>query len=214
MKMARLLKKLGGVKSKILQEKNYLLRRNLFLEYHYSDVIKSPIKITPQYIVMEENVSIFYHARIEGVSLYRGKLYSPKIVLKKGVSIQQNIHLTCANSVVIGENTAIAANVTITDIHHPYVDVNIPIEHQELEIKSVEIGSDCKLYNNSVILPGTKLGKHITVGANSVVSGVFPDYCVIVGAPAKIVKRYDFSVCKWRNTNNKGEFISQYDGDY
>ena len=50
---------------------------------------------------------------------------------------------------------------------------------------------------NSTILPGTKLGKHCVVGANSVVSGEFPDYCVIVGAPARIVKHYDFEIHKW-----------------
>lgn len=186
----------------------YLIRKHQFLEYHYSDVIKSPIRITPSFIAMGENVHIFYHARIEGIGSYMGKAYKPSITLKQGVSIQQNIHLTCANSVVIGENTAIAANVTITDIHHPYTDIDTPIEQQELEVKSVEIGPDCKIYNNAVILPGTKLGKHVTVGANSVVNGFFPDYCVIVGAPAYIIKRYDNATGVWRKTDKVGNFIS------
>lgn len=43
---------------------------------------------------------------------------------------------------------------------------------------------------NSVILPGAILEKHCVVGANSVVSGVFDDYSVIVGTPAKVVKKY------------------------
>ena len=47
----------------------------------------------------------------------------------------------------------------------------------------------------------------VNIGANSVVSGIFPDYCVIVGAPAKIVKRYCFEQQKWRKTDNKGNFI-------
>ena len=156
---------------------------------------------------MKKYVRIYHHARIEGVSMYRGVVYNPRIVLNKGVSIQQNIHLTCANSIVIGENTAIAANVTITDIHHPYVDVEIPIEHQKLVVKSVEIGSDCKIYNNVVILPGTKLGKHVTVGANSVVYGTFPDYCVVAGIPAQIIKRYDFKSRKWKKTDKAGSFV-------
>lgn len=187
----------------------YLWRKNQFLEYHYSDVINSPIKITPRFITLEKNVRIYYHGRIEGIGFYQGKKYNPNIILKQGVSIQQNIHLTCAKSVIIGENTAIAANVTITDIHHPYTDINTPIEQQELEVKSVEIGPDCKIYNNAVILPGTKLGKHVTVGANSVVGGYFPDYCVIVGAPAYIIKRYDSVNGVWKKTDKKGNFISE-----
>ena len=54
------------------------------------------------------------------------------------------------------------------------------------------IGNDCLIGMNSVILPGTHLGNHCIVGANSTVRGEFPDYCVIAGSPARIIKRYDF----------------------
>ena len=50
---------------------------------------------------------------------------------------------------------------------------------------------------NTVILPGTQMGNHCVVGATSTVSGVFPDNCVIVGSPAKIIKRYDKGSNKW-----------------
>jgi acetyltransferase-like isoleucine patch superfamily enzyme len=119
------------------------------------------------------------------------------------------MHLTCAKAISIGSNTAIAANVTITDINHSYVDISIPVEKQPWEISPVEIGEDCKIYNNAVILPGTKLGKHNVVGANSVVSGIFPDFCVIVGIPASIIKRYNFQSKKWQKTNKFGEFIDE-----
>lgn len=115
--------------------------------------------------------------------------------------------MTCAESIEIGENTAIAANVTITDIHHPYNDIATPIERQDLVVKPVKIGRDCKIYNNAVILPGTVIGNHVSVGANSVVSGVIPDYSVVVGAPAIIVKRYDYLSKTWRKTNKEGDFV-------
>ena len=178
----------------------FLFRKPFYAEVHYSDTIVRPIRVTPKFIFLKESVTIFFNARIEGVRIYRGKTFSPKIILNKGVTIQQNLHLTCANSITIGENTAIAANVTITDIHHPYDDIDKPIEHQDIVVSSVEIGPDCKIYNNAVILPGTKIGKHVTVGANSVVHGVFPDYCVVVGAPARIIKYYDFSNNCWRQS--------------
>ena len=64
----------------------------------------------------------------------------PSIVFKENVSVEQNLHLTCAKSIVIGANTAIAANVTITDIHHPYLDINTPIERQDILVNPVSIG--------------------------------------------------------------------------
>jgi acetyltransferase-like isoleucine patch superfamily enzyme len=35
------------------------------------------------------------------------------------------------------------------------------------------------------------------VGANSVVTKDIPDYCVAVGIPARIIKRYDFDKKEW-----------------
>ena len=89
--------------------------------------IYKPLKMTPKYIVVGDNVKIYKNCRIEGVSLYNNKIFTPTIVFEDGVSIQQNLHLTCAKYISIGKNTAIASNVTITDIHHPYDDINIPI---------------------------------------------------------------------------------------
>ncbi|UQB68756.1 acyltransferase [Epilithonimonas zeae] len=170
-------------------------------------VIFNPTLITPDSIVIGNKVFIGWRARIEGVQQYQAKKFNPRIVINDGVSIQQNVHLTCADSVEIGKNTAIAANVTITDIHHPYDDINMPIEHQEIKTKPVIIGENCKIYNNSVITQGTTIGKNCTVGANSIVSGSFDDYCVIAGAPAKIIKRYSFEKQAWLKTDAKGEFI-------
>ena len=56
-------------------------------------------------------------------------------------------------------------------------------------------------------MAGTTLGKQCIVGANSVVKGNYPDYCVIVGAPAKIVKKYNMERCIWQKTNEFGRFI-------
>ena len=184
---------LGGVISAL----SFARHKPIFREYHFSDVIKNPILITPQFIEFGENVYIGYHARIEGISAWQGKRFSPSIRFGSGSSVQQNLHLTCANYVVIGKNTAIAANVTITDIHHPYTDVNLPIEQQMIEVKEVVIGDDCKIYNNVVILPGVHIGKHVTIGANSVVTHDIPDYCVAVGNPVKIIKRFDYQEKQW-----------------
>ena len=148
-------------------------------------------------MMMGRHVSIGYHARIEGVNLYNNIEFSPCIKLCDNVSVEQNLHLTCAKKIVIGKNTAIAANVTITDVHHPYDDINVPIEKQDIIVKEVIIGEDCKIYNNVVILPGVHIGKHVTIGANSVVTKDVQDYSVAVGIPAKVIKQYDIEKKEW-----------------
>jgi len=160
-------------------------------------MIFKPIKISPESLFLGSNVTILHHARIEGITEYGEQVFNPRISIEDGVTIQQNLHLTCANEIQIGSNTAIAANVTITDINHRYDDITVPPEKQPLNVSKVKIGENCKIYNNSVILPGTKLGRHTIVGANAVVSGHFPDYCVIAGIPAKILKLYNKETCTW-----------------
>lgn len=180
--------------------------RRFLKECGLHSVIMRPFYISPEYIVLGNEVSIFDGARIEGVTHYEDATFEPLIVIKDRVKVQQNLYITCANRIEIGNDTAIAANVTITDIIHPYDDISIPIEKQCIGTDPVVIGEACKLYNNVVVLPGTHIGKHCVVGANSVVKGFFPDFSVIVGAPARIVKRYSFEKQVWLKTDEDGKY--------
>lgn len=184
-----------------------LCYKPFFKELGNKSFFISPIKLTPNSIICKSHVYVAHHGRIEGVLQYNSKKYNPLIILEEFVTIQQNCHLTCAKSIFIGKNTAIAANVTITDIHHPYVDIDLSIERQDIITSPVVIGEDCKIYNNTVILPGVTIGKHVTIGANSIVTRDLPDYSVAVGAPVKIVKRYCFEQERWRKTDEIGRFI-------
>ena len=47
----------------------------------------------------------------------------------------------------------------------------------------MRIGDGSWLGYGTVVLPGATIGRHVVVGANSVVTGEIPDYCVAVGSP-------------------------------
>lgn len=171
--------------------------------------IGKPLRFTSRFISIGDNVYIWPNSRIEGVDYYEGDYFAPYIRFDDNSTVQQNLHLTCAKNIYIGKNVAIGANVTITDINHPYDDVDVPIEKQPIQFSPVYIGDGSKIYNNAVILPGTKLGKHCVVGANSVAGGTFPDFSVIVGAPARIVKRYCLQSGTWKKTSPSGDFVER-----
>ena len=170
--------------------------------------IYKPLIFTVKSITWETGLRIYHNARIQGVKQYCGITFNPHIIFHENVSIQQNCHITCAERIEVGSETAIAAGVTITDIDHPYIDTLTPIEKQPLKVTPVHIGKDCKIYNNAVILNGTSIGNHCVIGANSVVKGVFPDFCIIVGSPGRIVKRYNINTNKWEKTKPDGSFIN------
>jgi len=136
-------------------------------------------------IFLGRNVHFYPGARIE--------VYGDESAFKisNNVSIGQNIHVICSDSVQIGRNTTISSNVFISDTDHTYTEVGQHIMDQKLKIKKTVIGSNCFLGVGSAIMPGTTLGNQCIVGAHSVVNGSFPDYSVIVGNPCKIIKTYD-----------------------
>lgn len=86
--------------------------------------------------------------------------------------------------ITIGHGTFIAYNVGIITANH---SSDNPDLHDEAE--QVNIGEQCWIGMNSMILPGVTLGPHTVVGAGSVVTKSFPDgNCVIAGNPAKVIR--------------------------
>lgn len=142
-------------------------------------------------MVIHKRVRIFPGLRAEVIG------NNAELVINEDVAIAQNVHLTSAGKLVIGSQTTILANVFITNIEHPYEDITTPTSKQPFIIKDTIIGEQCFIGIGASIQAGTILGKHCIVGTNAVVRGNFPDYCVIAGVPAKIIKKYNQQTQTW-----------------
>ena len=146
-------------------------------------------------------VRIYPGARIEALG--------GEVNIGNNVSIGQSLHLVSSRRVTIGNNVTISANVFISDTAHSYQELDRHIINQRLEVNETVISDNCFIGYGAAILPGSNLGKQCIVGANAVVNGVFPDYSVIAGIPAKIIKRYDFESATWKRTDANGNFICE-----
>ena len=93
-------------------------------------------------------------------------------------------------SIEIGDEVQTGPNVYITDQNHVYEDPGVPIGRQWPAERAVRVGDGSWLGTGVIVLPGASIGRHVVVGAGSVVSGELPDRCVAVGVPARVVKRY------------------------
>lgn len=192
--------------------RHFILNKYDSLFFHYmgkNAFIERPfIKISGRkYICIGNSCYIGKNARIEAVYKYNDKYYTPQIIIGNDVCINQNFHCTCASSINIGNGTSITANCGIFDIVHPYTDIKLNPRCADIKAIPITIGENCLIGMNSVLLPGTTLGNHCIVGANSTLSSNYPSYTVIVGSPAKIVKRYCFETNFWRKTDSQGNFI-------
>lgn len=135
-------------------------------------------------ICIGKKTRIFPGFRIEAIG-------TGEVFIGDNCAVEQNVHIISQGRMLyIGNDTTISANVFISNVDHGYEDITKSVMDQHSVEKETIIGEGCFIGFGSVIIPGTKLGKHCIVGANAVVKGSFPDYCVIAGAPAKIVKQY------------------------
>ena len=183
--------------------KTYLFYRIFFNKLDSNSIIKNPMLLSNIHqISIGKNVFIRDFVRLEAVN-------DGSLIIQDGVSIEQRCHITTAGELIIGLNTTILFDIMITDIDHEYEDLNLPVAQQPLKVSKTYIGENCFIGSGAKIQAGTILGKHCVVGTNAVVRGTFPDYSVIVGIPAKIVKKYDLERKEWRRTDAKGEFIGE-----
>jgi acetyltransferase-like isoleucine patch superfamily enzyme len=89
---------------------------------------------------------------------------------------------------VIGKNTLIASGVHILSgkNQHNFDDISTPIQQQGGHYEKITIGEDCWIGNTAVIM--ASVGKKAIVAAGSVVVNDVPDYAIVAGNPARILK--------------------------
>lgn len=130
------------------------------------------------------------------------------LTIGDGTYIGRFCHIYTTSKIKIGQKVLMADKVYIADNLHQFENVNLPVIDQPIkQTAEVTIGDGAWLGENVCVI-GASVGKQSVVGANSVVMKDIPDYCVAVGSPAKIIKRYSFEKKEWLKTNENGEFLS------
>lgn len=113
--------------------------------------------------------------------------YGCNISLGKRFYSNFNLTILDCSLVTIGDRCMFGPNVSIFAATH---EAEVQSRRDNIEYgKPVVVGDDCWIGGNVVILPGVKIGRGVTVGAMSVVTKDVPDFCVVMGQPARVVKK-------------------------
>ncbi len=99
------------------------------------------------------------------------------------------IHCTVIGPVCIGSHVNLAQGITVTALNHNFTDCSRRIDEQGISTQPVVIGDDVWIGANAVVLPGVTIGKHAVVAAGAVVTRDVPDYTLVGGVPAKVIKQ-------------------------
>ncbi len=126
-----------------------------------------------------------------GINGDQPMLATPTVAIGQRCIIGRGSHIIGHWSIELGDDIQTGPYVYITDQNHSYEAIDQPVGWQTPSEAAVKIGAGSWLGANVVILPGTTLGRNTTVAAGAVVRGTFPDFVVLAGVPAKVVRHYD-----------------------
>ena len=96
---------------------------------------------------------------------------------------------TVIGPVTIGNDVRLAQNVVLSGLNHNYEEIDKPISQQGVSTATIHIGDESWIGANAVVVAVISIGKHCIVAGGSVVTKNIPDYSVVAGNPARIIKQ-------------------------
>jgi acetyltransferase-like isoleucine patch superfamily enzyme len=93
-----------------------------------------------------------------------------------------------ARDLVIEDYVGWGPGAKLLGSSHTAMPVDQPIIATDLVIKPVTIGFGADIGMNASILPGVRIGANSIVGAGAVVTHDVPDYAIVAGVPARVIR--------------------------
>lgn len=122
------------------------------------------------------------------VNISRQHYLNGSIKIGSNVLLAKHSFIDYSGDVTIGDDVQITNGVIIETHHHPFhSDYTQP--RNIVHSTTLKIADGAVLGSRCIILPSCHyIGKHARVGAGAVVTKDVPDYAVVVGVPAKVIK--------------------------
>ena len=90
---------------------------------------------------------------------------------------------------IIGKNVMMGPDVVFIDRNHAFSDPDEPLQSTGyVECEPIVVGDNTWIGTRVIILPGCRIGKCAIIGAGSVVTKDVPDYAIVAGNPARILR--------------------------
>ena len=181
-----------------IDHKSHYIWNSIFLNHTFRSFGKKSFIYKPLQLDNVQNIAIGNEVYVaEHAWMFCDKGAIDGLFIDDKTVVGHFAHIVAFKMVHIEKSVLIADRVFISDCTHDYENVALPIIEGKVRVlKPVVIGEGSWLGEN-VCICGASIGKHCVVGANSVVTNDIPDYCVAVGSPAKIVKKYNFETRNW-----------------
>ncbi len=145
-------------------------------------IIEDGVRIFhPENIVLGDNVYIGHDTILKGY-------YATETIIGNNVWIGQQCFVMGAGGLTIGDCVGIGPQVKIHPCRHENDRLDIPTSFQKIIFDPIIIDTDVNIGIGAMVMAGVTLRKGCIVGANSVVTKSFPEFSIIAGVPAKIIR--------------------------
>jgi lipopolysaccharide O-acetyltransferase len=150
------------------------------------------------------NFSAGDHLWLEAITSYNGQAHTPELLIGDHANLSDSVHIACLHSITIGDGLLAGSRVLISDhTHGVYTGPNQsspetrPTQRPLSSSAPITIGRNVWLGDGVCVLTGASIGDGAIIGANSVVRGPIPAATIAVGAPARVVRRWDPALNEW-----------------
>lgn len=162
-------------------------RRVDFAAFGAGSLIVPPARVSrPQSIDVGAEVRVLEHSFLSVVKVFAAE---PRLTIGDRTRIGRFATIACVGSVTIHEEVLTADYVFIGDTSHRYDDPTQSILTQGMvPPRPVVIGPGAFLGIRATVLAGVTVGEHAYVAAGAVVTKDVPDFAIVAGNPAVVVK--------------------------
>jgi len=176
---------------KELSKDTFKINEQELMEYHEYSGPTGRLRLRINYLRSWLHHSLAFHSTHSGFAIYMQRL--------RGVKIGENCHFNpyALIDLMYPELITIEDNVTLGSYSmlfaHNNPTANLFLKQGDYPRKTGEIiiKSGAVINPGAIITLGVTIGKNSIISSGSVVTQDIPDYCVVVGNPARIVKKID-----------------------
>jgi len=175
-----------------------------------TNISKEVSREKQQNVFMHESACVSDKATLGlGTKVWHGAQVREKATIGKNCVISKNAYV--GRSVSVGDNCKIQNNASVyqgtafergvfVGPHVIFTNDRIPrainVDGSQKSVTDWQVtptfvDEGASIGAGSVILPGIKIGRYAMVGAGSVVTHDVPDFCLVVGNPARVVGKVD-----------------------
>lgn len=145
------------------------------------------LQIAPEVVLKHAETMEFGDAVFIGAqSMIQGR-YDGKCKIGNHVWIGPHAYFD-ARDLVLEDYVGWGPGAKVLGSAHTGDPVSVPIIKTGLSIQPVVIGYGADIGTNATILPGVHVGAHAIVGAGAVVTEDVPEYSIVAGVPARVIR--------------------------